>query len=111
MGPQGPEYPEEYLAGIQTARIYRGRWAKRWGKSTLVDAIAGYRPATQGIVLVNGTNIYSNFDAVHDDIGYVPQRDIIHYGLTVYQALDYAARLSMPRDTNKDERHKRIMEV
>jgi ABC transport system ATP-binding/permease protein len=81
------------------------------GKSTLVDAIAGYRPATQGTVLVNGTNVYKNFDAVHNDFGYVPQRDIIHHELTVYQALDYAARLRMPRDTSKTERHERIMQV
>ncbi len=81
------------------------------GKSTLVDAIAGYRPATHGMVLVNGTNIYRNFDAVIDDIGYVPQRDIIHYELTVYQALEYAARLRMPRDAHKAERRQRIMEV
>jgi ABC-type multidrug transport system ATPase subunit/pSer/pThr/pTyr-binding forkhead associated (FHA) protein len=81
------------------------------GKSTLVDAIAGYRPATSGVVLVNGTNIYSNFDVVQNEIGYVPQRDIIHYELTVYQALNYAARLRMPRDTTKEERHQRIMQV
>ncbi|MEN6410745.1 MAG: ATP-binding cassette domain-containing protein, partial [Anaerolineaceae bacterium] len=81
------------------------------GKSTLINAIIGYRPATQGQVLVNGTNVYRNFDAIRNDIGYVPQRDIIHTGLTVYQALDYTARLRMPRDTTKDERHKRIMEV
>ncbi len=81
------------------------------GKSTLVDAIAGYRPASQGTVLVNGTNVYKNFDAVHNDFGYVPQRDIIHHELTVYQALDYAARLRMPRDTTKAERHERIMQV
>ena len=81
------------------------------GKSTLVDAIAGYRPATQGVVLVNGTNIYSNFDVVQNEIGYVPQRDIIHYELTVYQALNYAARLRMPSDTNKEERHQRIIQV
>jgi ABC-type multidrug transport system ATPase subunit/pSer/pThr/pTyr-binding forkhead associated (FHA) protein len=81
------------------------------GKSTLVDAIIGYRPATHGQVLVNGTNVYRNFDAVRNDIGFVPQRDIIHSGLTVYQALDYTARLRMPRDTSKAERHKRIMDV
>jgi ABC transport system ATP-binding/permease protein len=81
------------------------------GKSTLVDAIIGYRPATHGQVMVNGTNVYRNFEAVRDDIGFVPQRDIIHTGLTVYQALDYTARLRMPRDTSKEERHKRIMEV
>ncbi|TLN05406.1 FHA domain-containing protein, partial [bacterium] len=81
------------------------------GKSTLINAIIGYKPATQGQVLVNGTNVYRNFDAVRNDLGFVPQRDIIHTGLTVYQALDYSARLRMPRDTTKAERHKRIMEV
>ncbi|HIE57803.1 MAG TPA: FHA domain-containing protein [Anaerolineales bacterium] len=81
------------------------------GKSTLIDAIAGYRPATHGAVLVNGIDVYKDFDAVRDDIGYVPQRDIIHMELTVYQALDYAARLRMPADTTKEERHQRVMEV
>jgi ABC-type transport system involved in cytochrome bd biosynthesis fused ATPase/permease subunit len=44
------------------------------GKSTLVDAIAGYRPATHGKVFVNGIDVYHNFDAVRNDIGYVPQK-------------------------------------
>ncbi|MBU0511217.1 MAG: ATP-binding cassette domain-containing protein, partial [Chloroflexi bacterium] len=81
------------------------------GKSTLVDSIAGYRPATHGKVTVNGIDVYKNFDAVRNEIGYVPQKDIIHMELTTYQALDYAARLRMPRDTTKAERHQRIMEV
>ena len=54
------------------------------GKSTLVDAIAGYRPATHGTVTVNGIDAYKNFDAIRNDIGFVPQRDIIHMELTVY---------------------------
>ena len=81
------------------------------GKSTLLDAIAGYRPATQGRVFVNGIDVYQNFDAVRNDIGYVPQKDIIHMELTVYQALNFAAQLRMPKDTSKEEREKRIMEV
>jgi ABC-type multidrug transport system ATPase subunit/pSer/pThr/pTyr-binding forkhead associated (FHA) protein len=81
------------------------------GKSTLVDAIAGYRPATHGTVTVNGIDAYKNFDAIRNDIGFVPQRDIIHMELTVYQALDYAAQLRMPKDTTKEERHQRVMEV
>ncbi len=81
------------------------------GKSTLLDAIAGYRPATHGNVLVNGTDIYKHFDAIRNDIGYVPQKDIIHMELTVYQALDYAAQLRMPADTTAEERHKRVIEV
>ena len=81
------------------------------GKSTLIDAMAGYRPATHGQVFVNGIDVYKNFDAIRNDIGYVPQKDIIHMELTVFQALDYAARLRMPKDTSKAERHQRVMEV
>jgi len=73
--------------------------------------IAGYRPATHGAVLVNGVNIYQHFDAIRDQIGFVPQKDIIHVELSVYQELDFAARLRMPADTTPAERHMRIMEV
>ncbi|NIS80716.1 MAG: FHA domain-containing protein [Anaerolineales bacterium] len=81
------------------------------GKSTLLDAIAGYHPATHGRVLVNDIDVYQNFDAVRNNIGYVPQRDIIHMELSVYEALDYAAQLRMPPDTTPEERHERVMEV
>jgi ABC-type multidrug transport system ATPase subunit/pSer/pThr/pTyr-binding forkhead associated (FHA) protein len=81
------------------------------GKTTLVDALAGYRPATQGHVYVNQTDLYRHFDAMRSNIGYVPQRDIIHMELTVYESLDYAAKLRMPPDTSTEERHQRIMEV
>ena len=82
------------------------------GKSTFVDAVAGYRPATPpSRVLVNDIDIYTHFDAIRNDIGFVPQKDIIHMELTIYQALDYAAQLRMPADTSAEERHKRVMEV
>jgi ABC-type multidrug transport system ATPase subunit len=81
------------------------------GKSTFVDAVAGYRPATDGQVLVNGIDIYKNFNAVRSQVGFVPQKDIIHTELTVFQALDYAAKLRMPPDTTREERHQRVMEV
>lgn len=82
------------------------------GKSTLVDSIAGYRPATHGQVIVNGNiDVYKEFDAIRTTIGYVPQKDIIHMELTIFQALDYAARLRMPADTSEAERHQRIQEV
>jgi len=81
------------------------------GKSTLMDALNGFRPATHGVVLINNVNLYRHFDAFRSDMGYVPQEDIIHRELTVYQALDYAAKLRMPADTTPEERHRRIMEV
>lgn len=79
------------------------------GKSTFVDAVAGYRPATPpSKVFVNDIDIYTHFDAIRNEIGFVPQKDSIHMELTVYQALDYAAQLRMPADTSKDERHNRV---
>jgi ABC-type multidrug transport system ATPase subunit/pSer/pThr/pTyr-binding forkhead associated (FHA) protein len=81
------------------------------GKSTLVDAVAGYRPATHGQVIVNGTSVYENFEAIRDIIGFVPQKDIIHMELSVFDALDYTAQLRMPPDTTKEERHQRVEEV
>lgn len=82
------------------------------GKSTFVDAVAGYRPATPpSKVYVNDTDIYTHFDSIRNEIGFVPQKDIIHMELTVYQALDYAAQLRMPGDTSPAERHGRVMEV
>jgi ABC-type multidrug transport system ATPase subunit len=82
------------------------------GKSTFVDSVAGYRPATPpSKVYVNDTDIYTHFDSIRNEIGFVPQKDIIHMELTVYQALDYAAQLRMPADTTTAEREKRVMEV
>lgn len=81
------------------------------GKSTLLDAINGFRPATHGQVLVNGVDLYRNFDAYRTELGYVPQEDIMHRELTVHDALEYAAKLRMPADTSPKEREVRIQQV
>ncbi|MCM1981882.1 FHA domain-containing protein [Lyngbya confervoides] len=81
------------------------------GKSTLMDSLTGFRPATSGNVYVNGIDLYRNFNAYRAEIGYVPQRDIVHMELTVEQALDFAAQLRMPADTTRVERRKRVDEV
>ena len=88
-------YPREFVALVGTSGA---------GKSTLLDALNGFRPATHGQVLVNGTNLYDQFDAYRTELGYVPQDDIMHRELTVYEALDYAAKLRMPTDTSAAER-------
>jgi ABC-type multidrug transport system ATPase subunit/predicted component of type VI protein secretion system len=78
------------------------------GKTTFMDTINGYRPATDGKVYVNGTDLYENYDMFRDDIGYVPQRDIVHMELTPWMALDYAGRLRFPPDTSTKERHEAV---
>lgn len=78
------------------------------GKSTLMKAISGYSRATSGQVHVNGDDYYRFFDAYRALLGYVPQDDILHRMLPVSKALDYAARLRLPSDTDPGEIRQRI---
>jgi ABC-type multidrug transport system ATPase subunit/pSer/pThr/pTyr-binding forkhead associated (FHA) protein len=73
------------------------------GKSTLMNALSGFRPAPEGTVLFNGDDYYQNLAAYRNSLGYVPQDDIIHRDLTVEQTLYYAARLRLPRDMSAAE--------
>ncbi len=81
------------------------------GKTTLLNALSGYERATSGVVTVNGRNLYREFSVFRTGIGYVPQDDIIHAELTPRQALYYAARLRLPRDTSREEIDKLTFET
>jgi ABC-type multidrug transport system ATPase subunit/pSer/pThr/pTyr-binding forkhead associated (FHA) protein len=65
------------------------------GKTTLVKALAGVTDPTGGRVLVSGEPVQSRLT----DIGYVPQDEIVHRGLTVAEGLRYAAWLRLPKDS------------
>jgi ABC-type multidrug transport system ATPase subunit/pSer/pThr/pTyr-binding forkhead associated (FHA) protein len=80
------------------------------GKSTLLKALSGLSRATTGAVLVNGDNLYANYNLYRNLLGYVPQDDIIHPNLEVSSALTYAARLRLP-DASPAEIKNRITEV
>ncbi len=81
------------------------------GKTTLLDTLNGLRPATSGDVYLNDDPLYEQYARLRHHIGYVPQDDIIHRELTVGQALDYAAQLRLPSDTNAEERHRVVDET
>jgi ABC-type multidrug transport system ATPase subunit len=81
------------------------------GKTTLLDALSGIRPAAKGIVLYNGRDYYRNLPSFNTQIGYVPQSDIIHKDLTVQHALYYTARLRLPKDFTRKQIKERINEV
>ncbi len=81
------------------------------GKSTLLNALSGIQPASQGKVLYNELDYYRHLGAFSTQLGYVPQEDIIHRRLTVKRALYYTARLRLPGKTPRREVYKRINEV
>ncbi|MFL6110810.1 MAG: ATP-binding cassette domain-containing protein [Catenulispora sp.] len=81
------------------------------GKSTLMKALTGNRPADRGAVFYNGRDLYANYAELRNRVGYVPQDDILHPQLKVRDALRYAARLRFPPDTAAAERDHRVEEV
>ena len=73
------------------------------GKSTLLSALSGRAAADEGAVLLNGKDLYANFEALKQDIAVVPQKDVLHDSLAVGQALWYTAKLRLPPDTSAAE--------
>ena len=79
------------------------------GKTTLLMTLNGYKPPTSGLVRVNGEDLYSVYDVLRGSIGYVPQDDIVHPELTVFEAVRYSARFRLPPDYGDDEIDQRVM--
>src|SRR6476469_902881 len=70
------------------------------GKSTLMRTLLGIEKTTNGAVFLNGDNLRQNFNIYRNQIGYVPQDDIVHADLTVEEVFSYAAKLRLPPDTD-----------
>jgi ABC-type multidrug transport system ATPase subunit/pSer/pThr/pTyr-binding forkhead associated (FHA) protein len=81
------------------------------GKSMLLDALNGLRPAQSGSVFFNRQDYYKNIAAYSTQIGYVPQDDIVHSDLTVERALYYAAKIRLPSDFTEEQIEQRVNEV
>lgn len=81
------------------------------GKTTLMNAINGFEPATEGKVFFNGNDLYKNYAVYKSQIGYVPQQDIVYDNLTMFDMLAYVAKLRLPSDITKDEITQRVEEV
>ena len=72
------------------------------GKSTLIKVLLGLRSPSSGEVSIAGGPIEAA-----GPVGYVPQDDALHRGLTVRQSLSFAARLRL-HTIGEDEQQARI---
>jgi ABC transport system ATP-binding/permease protein len=81
------------------------------GKTTLLTVLNGYLRPTSGEVRVNGESLYAIYDALRGSIGYVPQDDIVHPELTVFEAIKYSAQFRLPPDYSEDEIDRRVEQV
>jgi ABC-type multidrug transport system ATPase subunit/ABC-type multidrug transport system permease subunit len=81
------------------------------GKTTLLKALNGYTRPVEGNVLFNGYSLYDYYDRFRQQMGYVPQDDIVHPQLTVRQALYFSARLRTDlTDAEIDARTQKVLD-
>ncbi len=78
------------------------------GKTTLLMALNGYLPPSTGLVRINGEDLYSIYDTLRGSIGYVPQDDLVHPELTVFEAVKYSAKFRLPPDFSEEEIDARV---
>ena len=74
------------------------------GKTTLLQSLSGRRIPDSGTVLLDNTSLYDVGAMFRDQLGYVPQDDILHPELSVEVSLNAIARLRLPLDLDIDQR-------
>ena len=62
------------------------------GKTALLECLTGKRQPTKGKVYLNGESLHKHWSIFRHSIGYVPQEDVMHRDLTVYETLYFAAK-------------------
>lgn len=77
------------------------------GKSTLLKTLNGDTPSSSGKVYLFNLELIANYNYLKTQIGYVPQDDIIHKELRVFECLFYTAKLRLKNLAN-NEIHQKI---
>ena len=80
------------------------------GKTTFVNAITGYEKA-DAVMMLNGRDIYKEYDQMKYRIGFVPQQPLLRMNDTVSRTLDDAAALRMPKEVKAAAMKARVSEV
>lgn len=76
------------------------------GKSTLLKMLNGVSANTAGKISLFDLDLERNFEYIKQQIGYVPQDDIVHMELTVYQSIYYSARIRLENESEEQIRQK-----
>ena len=80
------------------------------GKTTFLNAVNGYEKA-KAKVMLNGTDIYSDYKKMQYQIGFVNQQNLIRGKDTIMHTMDDAALLRLPTNVPEQDRRDRENEV
>ena len=80
------------------------------GKTTFVNAVNGYEKADAEVML-NGHNVYTQYDQMIHEMGFVPQAEMMRGKNTVLNTLMDSAKLRLPIDVPAEDLKSRVDEV
>lgn len=80
------------------------------GKSSLLTTMVGQNMDYKGHIYINGNELRDCYSAIKQEIGFVPQDDIVHTELTVEEVLRYSARLKLPDPEQQRNGVERVLE-
>jgi ABC-type multidrug transport system ATPase subunit len=80
------------------------------GKTTFVNAVNGYEKANAEVML-NGHNVYTQYDQMIHEMGFVPQSEMMRGKNTVLNTLMDSAKLRLPIDVPPEDLRSRVDEV
>ncbi|MBP5330878.1 MAG: ATP-binding cassette domain-containing protein [Lachnospiraceae bacterium] len=80
------------------------------GKTTFMNAVMGYEKAT-GSILYRDTDIYEEYESMKYEIGFVPQQDLLRGSDTVYDTIENAAQMKLPKRMSHVVREEKITKV
>lgn len=80
------------------------------GKSSLLTTIVGQNMDYQGTIRINGTELRQGYNSIKQEIGFVPQDDIVHLDLTVEEVLRFSAQLKLPDPQQRRDAVERVLQ-
>jgi len=98
---------------IRTGEVYGLIGPNGAGKTTLIRMLAAAEEPTLGEIHINGDRLWQNQDDPHlkRQIGYLPDDFPLYDDLTVWDYLDYFARLYKLREPRRRERLRDVLEL
>ena len=80
------------------------------GKTTMINAIIGYEKA-DATILLNGADVYKDYESVKYKIGFVPQQNLIRGKDSVIRTVEDAAKIRLPKSVSREDRSDKISDV
>ena len=95
---------------VEDGQIYGFLGPNGAGKSTTMNMMTGYLAASEGSVLINGSDILKDPIAAKKSIGYLPEFPPLYQDMTVREYLSFAAELKKVEKTLRKKEVEAVME-